>query len=329
MVAECKRGPPPSPHLPSFSQVTLGGMGYSVFLGSPSSVSFASAASIAVGNFTLYVVDAGGNPLGTSDRYFYSATSNYITPVTRYFTLTCPGLTLGGSASFDTGAAGQGTATIYGLTLLAPPLGTYYITATETRVAYGLSVYPATLVAGTLRITIIAGSPARLYLYNSPMLVYSPSFGAETVYDSAKYDAASLTPLNAIAIASGDAGSNLLTNVPAYYSSATTVLTTTAVCGSGVDCTVASNGVFFGCSCPVTFAVSAAVAASSSCYLVVASTCVPAVAGQSQTVQVSAVPVGSATVTASISTQKCDRGGGGAGALPRYLRKTGSSVGGP
>ena len=42
-------------------------MGYTVLIGSPSSVNFTSAAVINIGNFTLYVADAGNNPLLSAD----------------------------------------------------------------------------------------------------------------------------------------------------------------------------------------------------------------------------------------------------------------------
>ena len=204
-------------------RIVLGKRGYQLTASLPADFGpFASATTVLFDTFEVQVMDAGGNFIGSSDRYANTDTSTVI----RKIKLSSSTLQLTGTTTLYT--AGDGKSTASAVSCLTPNNGTHVIVMEEEEATVDSVVNVPVLKSGTFTVEISVGIASHLAISGNPDNLVSISLGAKLKASEIAYYGLSdkITPLDVYTIQSVDSGGNLLTSFQPFYENVTTVLST-------------------------------------------------------------------------------------------------------
>jgi len=204
-------------------RIVLGKRGYQLTASLPADFGpFASATTVLFDTFEVQVMDAGGNFIGSSDRYANTDTSTVI----RKIKLSSSTLQLTGTTTLYT--AGDGKSTASAVSCLTPNNGTHVIVMEEEEANVDSVVNVPVLKSGTFTVEISVGIASHLAISGNPDNLVSISLGAKLKASEIAYYGLSdkITPLDVYTIQSVDSGGNLLTSFQPFYENVTTVLST-------------------------------------------------------------------------------------------------------
>ena len=204
-------------------RIILGKRGYQLTASLPAGFGpFASATTVLLDTFEVQVMDAGGNFVGSSDRYENTDTSTVI----RKIKLSSSTLQLTGTTTLYT--AGDGKSTASAVSCLTPKNGTHVIVMEEEEATVDSVVKVPVLKSGTFTVEISVGIASHLTISGNPDNMVSISLGAKLKPSEIAYYGLSdkITPLDVYTIQSVDSGGNLLTSFQPFYENVTTVLST-------------------------------------------------------------------------------------------------------
>ena len=204
-------------------RIILGKRGYQLTASLPAGFGpFASATTVLLDTFEVQVMDAGGNFVGSSDRYENTDTSTVI----RKIKLSSSTLQLTGTTTLYT--AGDGKSTASAVSCLTPKNGTHVIVMEEEEATVDSVVKVPVLKSGTFTVEISVGIASHLAISGNPDNMVSISLGAKLKPSEIAYYGLSdkITPLDVYTIQSVDSGGNLLTSFQPFYENVTTVLST-------------------------------------------------------------------------------------------------------
>jgi len=204
-------------------KINLGSRGYQLSASLPAGFGpFAAATTVLFDAFDVQVMDAGGNFMGSSDRYANIDTSTVI----RKIKLSSQTLQLTGTTTLYT--AGDGKATFNAVSALTPKNGAHIIVMEEEEATVDSVVKAASLKSGTFTVDIAVGSASHLAVSGNPDSLVSISLGAKLQPTEIVHYGLSdkITPLDVYTIQSVDSGGNLLTSFVPFYENVTTVLST-------------------------------------------------------------------------------------------------------
>lgn len=204
-------------------RIILGKRGYQLTASLPAGFGpFASATTVLLDTFEVQVMDAGGNFIGSLDRYANTDTSTVI----RKIKLSSSTLQLTGTTTLYT--AGDGKSTASSVSCLTPKNGTHVIVIEEEEATVDSVVKVPVLKSGTFTVEISVGIASHLAISGNPDNMVSISLGAKLKPTEIAYYGLSdkITPLDVYTIQSVDSGGNLLTSFQPFYENVTTVLST-------------------------------------------------------------------------------------------------------